>query len=114
VFISSIGATYKNLTLPTHAVPIADSVRLALLLVPTAILASYAGGWLTHKLPQKVLRTIFIVFMLTVAALTFHEALAALRRHTAEPEETPVRSSRQCPLESRFGSRPSCEMGCVG
>lgn len=74
VLISALGATQKNLTLPEHGFSLVASVQMAAMLVPTAILGSYAGGLLTHRLPRKVLRAIFIVFMLTMAVLTFREA----------------------------------------
>jgi len=67
------------LTLPAHGVSIAESIRLSLLLIPTAIIGSYLGGWLTHALPRKALRLVFVLFMLTVAVLTFQEAWTALQ-----------------------------------
>ena len=89
VLVSALGATQKNLTLPEHGFALADSVRLAAMLVPTAILGSYAGGLLTHRLPRKVLRAVFIGFMLTVAILTFREAWTALGDARPRPSSNP-------------------------
>jgi len=75
--VSSIGAVYKNVTLPAHGVAISASLQLALMLIPTAILGGYLGGKLTHILPRTMLRLVFVVFMLTVAYLIFSEARLA-------------------------------------
>jgi len=78
VFVSSIGAVYKNVTLPIyHDIPVTRSLQLALMLIPTAMLGSYLGGRLTHALPRRVLRLVFIVFMVTTAWLTFSRAWKA-------------------------------------
>jgi len=79
MFVSSIGAAVKNLRLPSlHDVPITDSLQLAAMLIPTAILGGYLGGKLTHALPRNVLRLVFIAFMMTMAYLTFTRAWHAL------------------------------------
>ena len=70
-FASLVGAIHKNLTLAAHGVSIGDSLLLAAMLIPTAIVGSYFGGRLTHVLPRRVLRVIFIFFLATVAILTF-------------------------------------------
>jgi len=75
VCTASVGATVKNLTLPSvHGVPITQSLQLALMIIPTAIVGSYVGGRLTHALPRRALRLVFIAFMLTMAYLTFSKA----------------------------------------
>jgi uncharacterized protein len=78
VFTAVIGAINKNLTLPEHDVAIADSLRLAAMLIPTAILGGYLGGKLTHIIPRRALRLVFIVFMIVIAYVTFDKARAAL------------------------------------
>ena len=77
-FASLVGAIHKNLTLAGHGVAISDSLLLAAMLIPTAIVGSYFGGRLTHVLPRRVLRIIFIFFLATVAILTFGKARKAL------------------------------------
>lgn len=79
-FASLIGAIHKNLTLAAHGVSIGDSLLLAAMLIPTAIVGSYFGGRLTHVLPRRVLRVIFIFFLATVAILTFGKARKAVQR----------------------------------
>ena len=78
VCVSSVGAVMKNATLASqHGIAVTRSVQLAAMLIPTAILGSYIGGRLTHALPRRVLRVVFIVFMLLVAYLTFTRAWRA-------------------------------------
>jgi len=92
VCVSAIGAMYKNFTLPDHGVAVSSSLRLAAMLIPTAIVGSYLGGKLTHALPRKVLRLVFIVFMTTIAYLTFSRAWQAAT--------TENRSQLPCPQET--------------
>jgi len=69
--VAVIGAVYKNLTLTEHNISVIHSLRLAIMLIPTAILGSFLGGRLTHILPSRVLRVVFIVFLIVVAYLTY-------------------------------------------
>jgi len=78
VCVSSVGAVFKNATLSLHhGIAVTESLQLAAMLIPTAIVGSYIGGKLTHALPRRVLRLVFIVFMLLVAYLTFTKARQA-------------------------------------
>jgi uncharacterized membrane protein YfcA len=78
--VSPLGALYKNATLFSHhGVEVGRSLQLALPLILTAIVGSYLGGRLTHALPRRVLRVVFIVFMLTMAYLMFARAWRARR-----------------------------------
>lgn len=78
VFSSILGAVYKNVTLPSHDITIEASLRLAALLIPTAILGGFVGGKLTHLVPKQTLRLVFILFMAVVACVTFSKAWAAI------------------------------------
>jgi len=82
-FASCVGAIHKNLTLAGHGVAISESLLLAAMLIPTAIVGSYFGGRLTHVLPRRVLRIIFVFFLATVAILTFGKARKALEEPVA-------------------------------
>ena len=86
-FASLVGAIHKNLTLAGHGVAISDSLLLAAMLIPTAIVGSYFGGRLTHVLPRRVLRVIFVFFLATVAVLTFGKARKALEEPMAPSAE---------------------------
>jgi len=61
--ISWVGAIAKNLSLAAPYGSIPRSALLAGCLAPTAMIGSYIGGHLTHKLPLKVVRVIFIALM---------------------------------------------------
>ena len=72
--IALIGAFYKNVTLPQHNIQIAESVRMAAIVMPGAILGSFFGSRFMHKFPISVVRAVFIAIaffasykMLTVA-----------------------------------------------
>lgn len=88
VCVSAFGAVYKNATLAQHGIAPIDSIRLAALLVPGAVLGGYLGGLLTHVLPRRVLRAVFIAFMLLTAWLMFTEAFQAAK--LLAPAETPA------------------------
>ncbi len=81
VFSALIGAVYKNVTLPSHDISMLRSLTLAAMLVPTAMIGSYAGGRLTHVLPRRVLQLVFIVFMGTIAYMTFSAGWRAIHAH---------------------------------
>ncbi|MDZ7617278.1 MAG: sulfite exporter TauE/SafE family protein [Patescibacteria group bacterium] len=93
VMISSLGAVQKNLTLSEHGFSSFDSMKLAALLIPTAMVGSYVGGLLTHRLPRKVLRWVFIIFMLAVAVFTFRDAWKARFGQVSPQESRPSRAS---------------------
>jgi len=64
IVFCAIAAVVKNVTvtLPpgfTHW----DPLRLAALIIPSAAFGAFLGGYLTHKLPDRLVRTIFIAFL---------------------------------------------------
>jgi uncharacterized protein len=75
--IALVGALYKNVTLAQHHVSMADSLRLAAMLIPTAMAGSFIGGKLTHCLPRQALRMVLIVVLSAVIIRLFTVALAA-------------------------------------
>ena len=62
-----VGAFYKNITLAKHGIAITDSVKIALIIIPTAMLGAFIGGKLMHKLDKNLVRTGYIG-LLAVAA----------------------------------------------
>lgn len=106
VVASSVGAIYKNATLGGHDVALGQSLQLALLMVPTAILGSYIGGYLTHRLPRWALRLAFVLFMGAMAVLTFTKAWENLPgRAATEPEAAKFRDASPAAshVTKRFG-----------
>lgn len=59
--VALIGAFYKNLTLTQHSIEIADSLRMAIVVIPGAIVGAFIGGRLMHKLSSNVVRVVFIL-----------------------------------------------------
>jgi len=55
-----IGALYKNLTLGRHGLYMVDSLRIAAVIIPTAIIGGFFGGKLMHALPKNVVRAVFV------------------------------------------------------
>ena len=71
IFVAAFGACYKNATLGRHVSSVTgqpfglwDSATLAGLLIPTAIVGGYLGGWLTHGLPLRAVRAGFVGLMI--------------------------------------------------
>lgn len=62
-----VGALYKNITLSQHGIAVADSVRIAVVVIPTAIVGAAFGGRLMHKLPKNVVRVVFIGLVILAA-----------------------------------------------
>lgn len=83
VAVSAFGAAYKNVSLSTHGFTPIESVRLAGLIIPTAMLGSYLGGRLTHHLSRRALEFVLIIFFLSMAMLTFDRAWAAIHKRDA-------------------------------
>ena len=73
--ISLIGGLYKNLTLPAQGISIAESARLAAIVIPGAVLGGLFGGRLMYVLPKNVVRAVFTALL----------ALASYRLLTVPP-----------------------------
>lgn len=71
---SGVGAIVKNLTLAgvtagsTHPFTYLDSLSLAALLMPGAVLGAFVGAGLTHRLPTVWVRAVFIVLLCVAAS----------------------------------------------
>lgn len=62
-----VGAIYKNATLGQHQLEVAPSLMLAALLAPTALIGGSFGAWLTHALPVRLVRGVFIALLVIAA-----------------------------------------------
>ena len=67
VSISWLGAIYKNATLSQHGITITESLRIAVCIIPGAIIGGYIGGRLMHTLPKNIVRAIFILVCVIAA-----------------------------------------------
>ena len=75
VSMAWLGAIYKNATLYQHEVHFTDSFRIAVFVIPTAVLGGYLGGHLMHALPRKLVQVLFIIMCI----------LASIELITAQP-----------------------------
>ena len=97
VFSSIIGAIFKNGTLGLTPDLPADfhwwiPLEIAAWLIPSCLLSSWTGARLSHRMPLKVIRTIFIVLVLVAAGKMLYssggEALSGLQGATAAATST--------------------------
>ena len=72
--IALIGAFYKNITLPQHNIEVVESIKIALVVIPGAIVGSFLGGRVMHKLPSNVVRAVFVI----LAALACYKLLTVV------------------------------------
>ena len=68
VCISWLGAIYKNWTLAQHGLQFTDSLKIAVFVIPGAIVGGFIGGHLMHVLPKNLVRAVFI-FVCILAAI---------------------------------------------
>jgi uncharacterized membrane protein YfcA len=71
---SFIGAIAKNYAYISENDYSLETFRLAVLLIPTAILGSLVGSRLTHRLPLKIVKVAFFVLMLAAAVRLTYKA----------------------------------------
>ncbi|MCK4753086.1 MAG: sulfite exporter TauE/SafE family protein [Planctomycetes bacterium] len=69
--IALVGACHKNITLSQHSIAITDSLKIAMFVVPGAILGAFLGSQQLHKLSNNIVRGIFIL----IAALACYKLL---------------------------------------
>jgi len=66
--IALAGAVYKNLTLGQHGIEMAESLRIALMVIPGAILGGLVGGRLVHIFPTRLVRIAFVALAIIACA----------------------------------------------
>lgn len=75
IFIAAVGAVFKNLTLGQHNVSFdlfggtsyILSIKIAAMIIPSAIVGGFIGGRLMHILPKNVVRGAFIIVLILSA-----------------------------------------------
>lgn len=90
---ATIGATYKNLSLPVLHAPdgqplqISTSLLIAAGMIPTAFLGSFIGAGLTHRLPLKGIKLAFALLILIAGLRMVSTALTGdSMQESGEPE----------------------------
>jgi len=59
--IALIGAFYKNITLSQHGIVITSSLRIAVFVIPGAVIGAFVGGRCVHKFPANIVRVVFVL-----------------------------------------------------
>ncbi len=98
--LSLIGATYKNYSNALAGIAFVDALRLAALLIPTAMVGGYLGGRLTHVAPLRGLRIAFSLLMC-------YAAVTLIRR----PARAPLPVTRPAPASTTSPSGAVPEAG---
>ena len=75
---SLVGATAKNYAYYWDHDRALDAFRLAMILIPTAMIGSLIGSRLTHQLPLRVVKIAFFLLMLIAAARLTYKAVVAI------------------------------------
>jgi uncharacterized protein len=65
--ISLVGAAYKNATLGQHQISWTESLRIAAIVAPTAIVGSIIGTKLMHRIHKDWVRAVFIAVAILAA-----------------------------------------------
>ena len=62
-----IGAFYKNITLAEHGIAVVDSITIAVIVIPTAMMGAFIGGRMLHKLHRDFVRVVFIGLLIVAS-----------------------------------------------
>ena len=65
--VALIGASYKTITLPRHGIAMIEPLKIAAIVIPTAIIGGFVGGHLMHLLPKQLVRAVFIIVLVAAA-----------------------------------------------
>lgn len=87
VVTSLVGAALKNVAYARIHGSASESLTLAAALIPTAIVGSYIGSGLTHKLPVRVIKTVFLVLLTITAVRITRGALTDIEQVRAPQAE---------------------------
>jgi hypothetical protein len=64
IVIALVGALVKNATLYQHNIELAASLKIAAVVIPSAIISGFIGARLMHVLPRRYVRMVFICLLL--------------------------------------------------
>lgn len=64
ILIALVGSILKNVTLHKHNIAVIDSIKIAVVVIPAAAIAGFAGARLMHILPKRYVRIVFIALLL--------------------------------------------------
>lgn len=64
IVIALVGAIMKNATLYLHNIELAESLKIAAVVIPSAIVSGFIGARLMHVLPRQYVRMVFIALLI--------------------------------------------------
>jgi len=96
IAISLIGAPCKNYAYMADHHGSTAPWLLASILIPLAVLGSWIGSRLTHKLPIRVIKTAFLLLMAVAAVRLTYQAARSLPQEAARVEQSAT-SARPAP-----------------
>ncbi|MFH1641191.1 MAG: TSUP family transporter, partial [Candidatus Omnitrophota bacterium] len=64
ILIAAVGAALKNATLSQHGISMAESIKIAAVVIPSAVISGFLGARLMHALPKKYVRMAFVALLL--------------------------------------------------
>jgi hypothetical protein len=60
ILIAAVGSALKNATLGQHGISMSESIKIAAIVIPTAVISGFFGARLMHSLPKKYVRIAFV------------------------------------------------------
>lgn len=87
IVTSIVGAALKNIAYARIHGSASESLTLAAALIPTAIVGSYIGSGLTHKLPVRAIKAVFLVLLTITAVRITRGALTDIQQARAPQAE---------------------------
>ncbi|MBC8309704.1 MAG: sulfite exporter TauE/SafE family protein [Planctomycetes bacterium] len=79
MFVTAIvGATVKNVSLPSADQNVGESIKLAALIIPGALIGGWIGAKLTKVLPSKAIRIVFSVLVVVAGYKLFSGSIPLL------------------------------------
>jgi uncharacterized membrane protein YfcA len=87
IALSLIGACSKNYALAVHhpEYSVGQSLALAAVLIPTAIIGSLIGSRLTHTLPLRIVRLVFVLFMFAASVRMMSRGITKISAEIGSP-----------------------------
>ncbi len=103
-----IGAITKNWAYAADNQGSFDAIVLAAIFVPTAVAGSLVGARMTHRLPLRVLKGLFILLLMVAAARLVYGAARSLPKASLEPDVVALPRGETISNRSslRFGPAP--------
>ena len=58
-----VGSVLKNATLYKHNIAVSESIKIAVVVIPSAVIAGFTGARLMHVLPKRYVRMVFVALL---------------------------------------------------